>query len=178
MIIGFTPQRFAFTRSTVLRVDAPELWGAFEVGTGEWEGQRVGVTLPAVGWRRVYEVMIDAVYNSRGNKRREVTSPAVGALRDIRTALNFRERHPAMKGKGMLGWKADIFPAWVDGDGFSPYPNGDRFVILLPMYHRLSGRRVTTWSEGRAPVPDPLFEELTHLRLCLQVQPSRVEHHR
>lgn len=164
MICTFTPERLWYVEQFVEGLEPIEV-----------SARRFQVELPAVAWLYLYERMLDHVYNVRGQKRSEVKRYQASTLRVIRTELNMRERHPAMREVGMLGWHKDCFPVWREGAEWEPYPNGGDFAVLVPTHRRVQGHRVTLWSPGDPPVHSPLFEEGEHLRFGLQVHGGRIE---
>lgn len=129
-----------------------------------WAGERVSVDAPYVAWLRVQQRLISHCFGPTGGKRAEVPGKYVTALRSITKALNFIDTHPALSGKGALGWWALIIPAWGDGDDrYQPLPRaGKMFVNLTPVWDAAgNGQRVTRW----IPLPGSRIDEARHLLL-------------
>jgi hypothetical protein len=131
---------------------------------------RVDVEAAYAAWSHVRGLLYKATFGPRGGKR-DATSKQFVALRSITRELNYVDSHPALKGMGMVGWVADVFPVWkIDPDEqgrtYSPYPMpGHEFVILTPSWEESPGvPRITRWVEAPS-APGRLAEEGVHLRL-------------
>ena len=135
-------------------------------------GRRVDVAMPAIAWKRVWDVLFDHVFDNRGMRSRGVKVSEMNAIKAVRRGLNVREVHPALSGAGAIGFVAELVPAWryLEPEGgftYSPYPlAGLPFVILAPESRRVQHQKVTAWVPMSA-VPDrPLLIEAEHLRFA------------
>ena len=128
---------------------------------------RVDVAMPAIAWKRVWDVMFDHCYDNRGMRSKGVRSTDLNALKQIRLALNVRETHPALSGISAIGMIAEVIPAWrpLDGQADSPYPvpNG-RFLVLAPQHHQMSKQRITTWVPSNKHPEREILTEAEHRR--------------
>lgn len=143
----------------------------------EWFGKdvhaasagRLDVLMPAVAWLWVERVLFEHCFDHRGFRRRETKVTATNALKSVRSALNAREQHPALRQQGAFGFVNELVPAWKfpgpDGSGklYSPYPvDGMPYVVLGPVaLEKERDRRLTMWAEadlGRLPLWDVLDE--------------------
>lgn len=139
-----------------------------DVGT-----QRQLVEAPYAAWLWIREQMIDEIYTRRGTRRQGIPVSVVGALKDVAKAVGFIDRHPALRGAGVLGHHGLVLPVWKTrrdhaGRVYSPYPLLDHeFVYLKPVWHDGAGAsRTTTWSHaGMAPAGTRLGDEMFHQRL-------------
>ena len=113
-----------------------------------WFGERVDVKASYDYWLRIQSRLIDHSFGPHGGKRAEVAGRYVLALRSITKALNFIDTHPALIGKGAIGWWALEIPAWGDGDdAYTPYLRPNKMSVLLsPVWETArNGQRVTKW---------------------------------
>lgn len=112
---------------------------------------RVDVAMPAIGWKRVWDVMFDHCFDNRGMRSKGVRTTDLNATKSIRRALNAREVHPALFGIGAIGMIGELVPAWTltglaTEAAYSPYPHvGENFVVLAPESHKVRGQTVTKW---------------------------------
>jgi hypothetical protein len=125
---------------------------------------RVDVMMPACYWRELENVLFDTVYDVRGFKVRDIGGPIVRGHRAIRAALNVRETHPALFGKGALGRMHEMLPVWKN-DKYSVYPtHSAEFTILAPTAVEIGQGLVTKWVEAPQLVGSrPILSEATHL---------------
>ena len=128
----------------------------------DYQHSRHEIDAPYACWVFLQQRLIGHVFSARGG-RRKVPSPPAVTLRRVTTALNFMDRHPALKGVGMVEWQALRIPAWEIDGRLSLYPQrGHRFVILTPEWLTArNGTKVTTWIQSDG---DPV-EERAHLLL-------------
>ena len=132
---------------------------------------RVDVAMPAIAWKRVWDAMFDHCYDNRGMRSKGVRSTDLNALKQIRQALNAREMHPALSGISAIGMIAEVIPVWnnpVVGGCYSPYPLDQRFKILMPEHHAMSGQRVTTWVESDRRPNRKILREREHARFMVR----------
>lgn len=140
-------------------------------------GARIDVCAPYAAWLAAYEALVDYTFNNRGVRRHGVTTATQAALKDLGQALGFYDRHPALRGAGVVGHHALLIPAWrlPEPDRLErlyttyPFP-GQEFVVLRPSWRTGPGRaKVTEW-EASVPASSPrlrLAEEATH-QLCFR----------
>jgi hypothetical protein len=130
--------------------------------------QRIDVAMPAIAWKRVFDVMFDHCFDNRGMRNKGVRATDLNAIKAVRRALNAREAHPGLTGVGAIGAIGELIPAWRSSlvvDDYSPYPVlGAPFVVLVPETHRKGGQDVTVWVEARRAPERPLLNEREHLR--------------
>jgi hypothetical protein len=127
--------------------------------------------MPAVGWLRVFERLERATLTPHGRNSSKQPMYWVRARNNIRRALNHREVHPAMTGKGVIGIDGLVLPAWPTGDRWwSPYPvDGATMVALVPHTNEPPLQSVQiTWWEPESPGVDRgrLFDEAAHRALA------------
>lgn len=106
---------------------------------------------PYTLWRHFQRLLIDEAFGPNGGRRRQVRGSVVKALQMITKALNFIDTHPALQGKGTIGWQGLFLPVWKKGDGlYSPAPEiGCEFVLLEPVWEvSKNGTRITRWKES------------------------------
>lgn len=121
-----------------------------------------------IAWEILLERCVAKAYSATGGRKEDgISATLAKMIRNIAKETNRITVHPAMRGAAMLGLIAEAFPAWEDGDQWSPTPNGNPFVYLKPQWHtELSPRLITTWGPlGQAP-PDRLASEAVHLALA------------
>jgi hypothetical protein len=136
----------------------------FQVTATKWE-----LEMPAVGWLRIFEAMERDTLNTRGQNLAKFPRTTIKARNNIRRALNEREAHPAMQGRGMMGWSSLVLPAWPKWAGsqndWSPYPvEGSDMVLLTPRQMR----QFTIWHAEHPHIAwrDRLAQEERHLALA------------
>lgn len=149
-----------------LKLESMRQWLEQDVTAGS--KHRVDVMMPAVAWKVLWEeVMFDHCYNNQGRARDGVRTTDINALRNIRTGLNIREKHPAIHRMGAIGMANEVVPAWKVMDGsiayhYTPYPDEGEFVVLAPETRQLKKQRVTIWTETDKFSPSPLFDPGEH----------------
>lgn len=132
---------------------------------------RVDVAMPALGWKRVADVMFDHCFDNRGMRSKGVRTTDLNAMKAIRRALNVRETHPALHGIGAIGMIGELVPAWTMTQGqdgkphYSPYPLvGENFVVLAPESHSVRNQTVTTWVPSKRSPERRLLNPDEHWR--------------
>ena len=124
---------------------------------------------------KLRELMIERCYTDRKTMRRGLSSSEFGALKDLAAATNEEARHPALRGIGMEGHHARVFPAWpaIEAEQrHSPFPiAGCPFVVLRPMWQvddHYPSKKITLWSPDGpdAPAYTRLDDELLHWRFA------------
>lgn len=131
---------------------------------------RVDVSMPAIAWKRVWEVMFDHCFDNRGMRSKGVRVTDLNAAKAVRRALNARELHPALQGQGAIGFIAEIVPVWVLEGGkagftYTPYPERDlRFVILAPESREVRRQKITAWVPTKLVIERPILDEREHFR--------------
>lgn len=133
--------------------------------------QRRDVWMPAIGWLRIEQIMFDYCYDARGYRGKNVRDSDLKALKQMRSAINLREHHPALSMIGAVGLIRELIPAWrlhiplVDGRSYSPYPSVEgSFVVLVPEM-KINGAQFTYWQEGHRASELPLLDEREHWAL-------------
>jgi len=144
-----------------------------------WTERRCNIYAPYGAWVQARDLVAERCFTPRGTKQREQRPGLTGLLKQITTATNTIERHPALRKLGMLGHQTQVLHVWelpepddrgrfyslapVEViDGF--YSGRTKFVVLHPVFHDGVGSRVTTWGEhGLAPTGDRLADEAVHL---------------
>lgn len=167
MIVRLTRHQFKNLRGMIDR--SASFWWDSDL-TQDASAHRVDVTMPAIGWRQLEQMLFEHCYDERGFKRRKVRSTFFAADRAIRTALNAREQHPALFGSAAVGRVSEFVPAWkfpgpdVTGKRYSPYPvQSMPFVVLAPMDLSLNGKRATKWVECPNPPGWEILDSCKHL---------------
>jgi hypothetical protein len=170
MIVRMTRQQ----SNAVLKVGSDKLSpqqggilvATFEENLTTASAHRVDVMMPACYWRELENVLFDTVYDVRGFKVRDISGPIVRGHRAIRAALNVRETHPALFGKGALGRMHEMIPVWKN-DKYSVYPtHSAEFTILAPTAVEVGQGVVTKWVEAPQLVGTRLIlTEATHVAL-------------
>lgn len=173
MIVRLTRRQYGRVIEIVLDQMTNERW---RDGVAEWwasdvadaSKHRVDVAMPAIAWKRVWEVLFDHCFDHRGMRTKGVRATDLNAAKSIRRALNVREQHPCLSARGAVGFIAEVVPAWrldVLDHGFahSPYPlPGLPFVILCPESRQVRGQKVTQWVESVRAPERPLLDERQH----------------
>lgn len=136
--------------------------------------KRVDIYAPYAAWVFALDALLDRAFNHRGYRMRGVPSTVQAATKSISQAIGFIDRHPALRGTGVIGHHPIVFHVWrlgldqvFDGRLYSPYPQRQQpseFVVLAPTWQRGPGRtQITTWSvEGVRPATDRLSDEAVH----------------
>lgn len=125
--------------------------------------------LPAIGWKRVLDSLVEQCYGPLGGMRAGGRNSSVyRAVTKIAKAVGAIESHPALTaGLGVTGPNTDIVYAWKLPDGnYSPYPQDSKFVVLRPnMIQMTKGLEVTVWSAGDPDPSNMLENEAFHVVL-------------
>jgi hypothetical protein len=129
--------------------------------------------MPAIGWKRIEQMVFDHCYDHRGFRNRRVRDSDLRMLRSMTDAVNIREHHPALMKVGSIGFVAELIPAWKlhgpddKGRMYSPYPElQSEFVVLAPHWAERSRRQITYWTEEDRAREMPLLDETNHWALC------------
>ena len=167
MIVRMTHQQgHAMKRIAAEKLSARQaglLLETFEENVTTASAHRIDVMMPACYWRGLEEVLFDTVYDVRGFKVRDIGGPIVRGHRAIRAALNVRETHPALHGRGALGRMYEMLPVWK-GAQYFVYPTPmTEFTILAPTSVEIGKGLVTKWVEASQLVGTrPILTEATH----------------
>ena len=150
--------------------DAVLDWGYQDVTDAS--AHRVDVAMPAVAWKRVWDLLFDHCYDHRGMRTKGVKTTDLNAMKSIRRSLNAREVHPALSRTAAIGMVGELVPAWrfdepQHGMLYSPYPVvGAPFVILAPETREMKLQRVTQWVEATRLPQRRLLDPAEHLRFA------------
>lgn len=174
MIVRTTRARWRRLRDVVECADNEALYKELGyVWGGESDRSRVRVEMCVAAAVQVRELMIRRCYTDRETMRRGLSSSEHGALRDLVTSINVEQRHPALRGVGMVGHVAQFFPVWPRQVGDVPWSllpyEGAAMQILRPVWHcdeNHGSVKVTLWSTegGYAPSESRLFDPALHWR--------------
>lgn len=117
-------------------------------------GKSHDYTMPAIGWKRALDALIQDAYGVHGGKLAGADSLYKGISR-IAKAVSGMETHPAFTpGLGVMGIRNELVPCWIEkfSDGGRmrhPYPGrGFEFEILTPELIVRAGHDITTWRRG------------------------------
>lgn len=133
---------------------------------------RVDVAMPAIAWKRVWDVMFDHCFDHRGMRTKGVKTTDLNAAKAIRRALNVREIHPALAHVAALGMISELIPAWRLEPGeshrtYDPYPRiGRPFVVLAPERRAVRGQVVTQWVESNHLPQRKMLDPAEHFRFA------------
>jgi hypothetical protein len=164
----------------VAEIVADQMGERWRSGVLEWIEQdvsdaakhRVDVAMPAIAWRRTWDVMFDHCFDNRGMRTKGVRVTDLNATKAIRRGLNVREVHPALSRTGAIGMIGELVPAWklIETEGsmlYTPYPRqGMQFVVLAPESREVGRQRVTQWVEAPRAPERPLLDESNHWRFA------------
>lgn len=167
MIVRLTNHRWSVLRTTNF---GPEIEAILELDVSAHGKGAVLVRQPYISWAIIREHIYRRTFTPRGARNRHVSETYFSLLRDIQTAINVRDRHPALRSLAVLERQVDRIPAWETSGGlYCPRPNGGRFVILDPVDVSTRALRATAWA-AREPSPgdDWLCDEAVHLLLWPQ----------
>ena len=150
-------------------VDVTLEWLSEDVETAS--KHRVDVSMPAIAWRRVWDTLFDHCYNNRGMRSKGVRTTEMGAIKQVRRALNIRETHPGLSGISAIGMIAEVLPVWrpLMPDGpYSAFPVDGRFKVLLPEIRKMGDQFVTTWVESNVYPDRKVLRESEHQRFMIR----------
>ena len=164
--------RLTERRLEAIECRVPEfLWDELTVERVQIAKTVADVRAPAIAWKLISEILLRDIYNRAGQRRTALPRFMTHATQVIVRALNANERHPALRGVGMVGYQAEAFPVWrqpVDDRErlFTIFPAAGEFLVLKPIWQTVNGQRTTVWGPGgSSPGEDRLAEEGTHLRI-------------
>lgn len=133
------------------------------------------ISLPAIAWRQIVDHLKATAYGPMGGRLGKNPPSLYLAIQKIQDAVNEIECHPALSRHGVMGTRTEVIPAWRKlATGYSPYPVGEEFVILMPRHHEHNAVKYTTWYESTSPV-GVTEEESFHLRFCEGVEQGHVD---
>lgn len=125
------------------------------------------VAIPYIAWALLRQELVARAFTARGARDRNEPSTLTAIVQLVQTAINVRDRHPALRGAAAMRRQIELIPAWQQLDGgYCPRPNGGHFVVLEPHTERPKrlGVEVTTWrSREPSPGDDWLCQEHVHL---------------
>ena len=115
-------------------------------------GKSHDYTMPAIGWKRALDALVDNAYGVHGGKMAGAASLYKGISR-IAKAVSAMETHPAFTpGLGVMGIRNDLVPTWLHPlppggrPERSPYPTpGALFQIMEPILEARAGHDITIW---------------------------------
>lgn len=134
----------------------------------EPQTSRFDIEAPYAAWWFIQQRLSARVFGPRGGRSNNVPGSWFVALRSITRELNTIDKHPALKGKGMLGWHGVKIPAWITGpETYTPYPQLDKpFVRLEPEWlSTFNGQKYTMWSPRSGDGAEVASHESVHLLL-------------
>lgn len=175
MIVRLTRRQYGRVIEIILDQMPNDRW---RDGVAEWwagdvtdaSKHRVDVAMPAIAWKRVWEVLFDHCFDHRGMRTKGVRATDLNAAKAIRRALNVREIHPALAHVAALGMISELIPAWRLEEGeahaaYDPYPRVHRpFVVLAPERRTLRGQVVTQWVESNHLPQRRMLDPAEHIR--------------
>ena len=132
--------------------------------------KQVEIDAPYPTWDFVLRALVSSTVSPAGRKVVGAPVRSVNAIKAVRSAMGAYERHPALRGLGMVGWHFGIIYGWAqERDAFgrlvSPMPNGGEFVELMPEHQGYDRFKVTVWSRSaQERVEERLAAERSHLR--------------
>jgi hypothetical protein len=141
VIVHLTTKQLAATRAALDEFGlgwAREHWLA-EPGLSYGHTDTYECQMPAIGWLRSMNCLVQLTVGPLGGNRQGTRGPAVSARNRIAEALSTYAAHPALFGVGLPGYHTDAFPVWeapgVEKPGrlYDIFPIvGAQFMHLIP----------------------------------------------
>lgn len=151
-------------------------------------GKSHDYSMPAIGWKRALDELVNTMYGPLGGKMESATPYRAIGL--IARAVSNMETHPAFTpGLAVMGVRSEVIPAWLRFDlgilpELSPYPGKTglgvdqtgEFQLRFPELIVRSGHELTIWKQelpGQAQPADVSLEPASHILLRGGVEAPR-----
>lgn len=170
MIVRLTHAQWASIRERI-PADVAEYMAGHRVAIGKSHDY----SMPAIGWKRALDALLENAYGVHGGKLAGADS-LYKAIQRIARAVSTIETHPAFTpGLGVMGIRNDLVAAWLRFDKgtlpeLSPYPGpGAEFQVRVPELITRAGHEITIWrpaSSADGHPSDVSLDPAEHLLLA------------